>query len=42
MLNGPNYTFDSTLSNSIIEHHEILKIMERSQNRKTMSILYQG
>jgi len=39
MLNEPNYTFDSTLSNGIIEHHEILKIREWSQNRKTVSIL---
>lgn len=34
MLNDPNYTFDSTLSNGIIEHHEILKIMERSKIEK--------
>lgn len=35
MLNDPNYTFDTPLSNAIFEYCEILKIMEWSQNRKT-------
>lgn len=38
MLNDPNYTFATALSNGIAEHHVTLKMMEQSQYRNMLGI----